>query len=66
MIHSNVAGIASTEKGSLYFSFFGHDFSAEDAKDIESARDQMLKSVLRFYPAKSSFLTLEDYQVFLN
>ncbi len=62
----NVAGIASTEKGSLYFSFLGHDFSAEDAKDIESARDQMLKSVLRFYPAKSSFLTLEDYQVFLN
>ena len=62
----NVAGIASTNKGSLYFAFLGHDFSPDEAADIEIARDKMLKSALGFYPAKNSFLTLDDYQIFLK
>lgn len=62
----NVAGIASTVKGSLYFSFMGHGFSPEAALEIQKARDQMLKSALRFYPTKSSFMTLEDFEVFLK
>ena len=61
-----MAGIASTNKGSVYFAFLGHDFSSDEALDIEIARDKMLKSVLNFYPTKNSFLTLDDYQVFLK
>lgn len=62
----NVAGIASTTKGSLYFAFLGHNFSSNEALEIEIARDKMLKSALSFYPTKNSYLTLDDYQIFLK
>ncbi len=62
----NVAGIASTTKGSLYFAFLGHNFSSDEVLEIEMARDKMLKSALNFYPTKNSYLTLDDYQIFLK
>ncbi len=61
----NLAGIVSTEKGSLYFAFLGHNFFAEDSTEIEFARDQLVRSALKYYPTKNSFLTLDDFEIFL-
>ncbi len=62
----NLAGITATAKGSLYFAFLGHNFSDSDAAEIELARDKMLSSGLEYYPTQDSFLTLNEFQIFLK
>lgn len=62
----NLAGITATTKGSLYFVFLGHNFTANEAAEIELARDKMLTSGLEYYPTKDTFLTMSEFQIFLK
>lgn len=62
----NLAGVISTEKGSVYFTFLGHQFSENEASDLEAARDHLLNSALKYYPLKPSFGSLKDFQIFIN
>lgn len=62
----NLAGIISTPKGSLYFSFLGHNFSENQSDEIEKARDSILQSALNYYETTDTFLSLNDYQILLQ
>lgn len=62
----NLAGMIGTEKGNVYFTFLGHQFLAEDAVEIENARDTLLQSALKYYPLKKSFSSLKEFQIFIN
>ncbi len=62
----NLAGITATANGSLYFAFLGHNFSASEAREIEIARDQMLSSSLEYYPTQDTFLSLNEFHIFIK
>ena len=60
----NLAGIVSTQKGLMVFSFLGHDFSNEDETEMINKRDGLLKDLLNFYKEKPLFKTLPQNDIF--
>ncbi|MFZ3231590.1 MAG: D-alanyl-D-alanine carboxypeptidase [Pseudobdellovibrio sp.] len=62
----NLAGVISTKSGTVYFSFLGHDFLESDSAEIEKIRDNILSSALSYYSVINSYLTLNEYKIFLD
>lgn len=60
----NLAGIVSTQKGLMVFSFLGHDFSNEDEAEMLYKRDSLLKDLLNYYKEKPLFKTLPQNEIF--
>lgn len=60
----NLAGVVSTQKGLMVFSFLGHDFSNEDESEMLDKRDSLLKDLLNFYKEKPLFKTLPQNEIF--
>jgi hypothetical protein len=62
----NVAGMTSLINGTLYFAYFTHDFSNDDEAIYQSKRDQIINSILNFYPITSSYQTMNLNPVFAD
>jgi len=61
----NLAGFVSTSKGVLSFVFLGHDFTEEEAHDIENDRRRMLQDIYSQFPVRSDFNTVDYSPIFL-
>lgn len=61
----NLAGVVSTRRGAMYFTYLGHDFKSSDADDVEKFRDNMLTDLLKFYPTQSIFSSSSPTTIFL-
>ncbi len=61
----NVAGFVSTNQGLLSFVFLAHDFTAEEAKEIEKSRSDMLVSIYSNFKTQPSFVSIEFSHIFL-
>jgi hypothetical protein len=62
----NVAGTTSLANGTLYFAYFTHDFDNADESLYQNKRDQILESILNFYPITSSYQSLNLNTVFID
>jgi D-alanyl-D-alanine carboxypeptidase/D-alanyl-D-alanine-endopeptidase (penicillin-binding protein 4) len=62
----NLAGIVATKKGSLYFTFLGHDFAETDADQIEKQRNTIFQSALNYYPTQNKYLSMKEYLIFIS
>lgn len=54
----NVAGATALQGGTLFFAFLVHDFNNSDESLFKSKRDEVLQSIINFYPTTSSYQTL--------
>lgn len=61
----NLAGFVSTPQGVLSFVFLGHDFTEEEAADIENYRLRMLQNIYSQFSVRSDFSTVEYAPIFL-
>jgi serine-type D-Ala-D-Ala carboxypeptidase/endopeptidase (penicillin-binding protein 4) len=61
----NLAGFVSTQKGIMSFVFLGHDFSDDEAKEIEALRQAMVFDIFSNFKTDSTFLTSIDFDIFL-
>ena len=55
----NVAGTTSLSNGSLYFAYFTHNFDNADESLYQNKRDQIIDSILNFYPITSGYQSSE-------
>ncbi len=62
----NVAGMTSLKTGTLYFAYFTHDFSNEEESIYQNKRDQILNSILEFYPTTPGYLSMDLNTVFAD
>jgi D-alanyl-D-alanine carboxypeptidase/D-alanyl-D-alanine-endopeptidase (penicillin-binding protein 4) len=62
----NVAGTTSLSSGTLYFAYFTHDFDNGDESLYQNKRDQILNSILNYYPITSSYQSLNLNTVFAD
>ncbi len=62
----NVAGTTSLSSGTLYFAYFTHDFDNDEESAYQNKRDQILNSILNFYPVTSSYQSLHLNTVFVD
>jgi D-alanyl-D-alanine carboxypeptidase len=62
----NVAGTTSLSSGTLYFAYFTHNFDNDDESVYQNKRDQILNSILNFYPTISSYQSLSLNSVFAD
>lgn len=60
----NVAGVVQLQKKKLYFAFMAHDFDNSIEDSIKSKRDQLIQSILDFYPTQTGFQTLSQDEIF--
>lgn len=62
----NVAGMTSLSQGTLYFAYFTHGFDNDDESVYQNKRDEILKSILNFYPITSSYQSLNLDSIFFD
>ncbi len=62
----NVAGTTSLSNGTLYFAYFTHDFDNGDESLYQNKRDEILNSILNYYPIMSSYQSLNLNTVFVD
>ncbi len=61
----NLAGSIATKKGDLLFVFLGHDFSENEASEIESLRQKTLAEAFQFFSIESRYTTSNYDDLFL-
>ena len=61
----NLAGSIATKKGDVLFVFLGHDFSENEASEIESLRQKTLAEAFQFFSIESRYTTSNYDDLFL-
>ncbi len=61
----NLAGFVSTRRGLLSFVFLGHDFTEQEAREMEHKRTEILDHIFEKYATAAQFSTLPEYEIFL-
>jgi serine-type D-Ala-D-Ala carboxypeptidase/endopeptidase (penicillin-binding protein 4) len=62
----NVAGTTSLSNGTLFFAYFTHDFDNGDESLYQNKRDQIINSILNYYPITSGYQSLKLNSVFVD
>ena len=62
----NVAGATSLSNGTLYFAYFTHDFDNGDESLYQNKRDQIIQSILNYYPITSGYQSLNLNSIFVD
>lgn len=62
----NVAGIGQLKSQKIYFSFMAHNFNNSNETVYKNKRDDLIQSLLKFYPTYKGFSTLTPSTVLIE
>lgn len=62
----NIAGVANMSKGKVYFSYLAHNFNNSEEAKYQNIRDDLIKSLMSFYPVRTGFSVLKTNSVFVE
>jgi D-alanyl-D-alanine carboxypeptidase len=61
----NAVGFVSTTQGMLSFVFLGHDFSNNEADEIDQSRFEMIQNIFSHYQIQPQFISTDYKDIFL-